>query len=60
VQIKTVPEDFVVDEIPAYEPSGEGNHVYLLVRKRDLPTDVAARNICLPITQAAPSFCLWR
>jgi len=45
VQIKTVPEDFVVEEIPAYEPSGEGNHVYLQLRKRDLPTDVAVRSI---------------
>lgn len=45
MQIKTVPEDFVVDEIPAYEPSGEGNHVYLRVKKRDLPTDVAVRTI---------------
>ena len=45
MQIKTVPEDFVVDEIPAYEPSGEGNHVYLRVKKRDLPTDAAVRAI---------------
>jgi len=45
VQIKTVPEDFVVDEIPAYEPSGEGNHVYLRLKKRDLPTDAAVRAI---------------
>ncbi len=45
MQIKTVPEDFVVEEIPAYEPSGEGNHVYLRVKKRDLPTDVAVRTI---------------
>jgi len=45
VQIKTVPEDFVVDEIPAYEPSGEGNHVYLRVKKRDVATDVAIRTI---------------
>jgi tRNA pseudouridine13 synthase len=45
LQIKTIPEDFVVDEIPAYEPSGEGNHVYLHVKKRDLPTDAAVRSI---------------
>jgi tRNA pseudouridine13 synthase len=45
VQIKTVPEDFVVEEIPAYEPSGEGNHVFLRFRKRDIPTDVAVRMI---------------
>ena len=45
VQIKTVPEDFVVEEIPAYEPSGEGNHVFLQLRKRDLPTDLAVRSV---------------
>jgi tRNA pseudouridine13 synthase len=32
------PEDFVVDEVPAYEPSGEGEHLYLLVQKRQLTT----------------------
>jgi tRNA pseudouridine13 synthase len=34
-RIKAVPEDFVVDEAPAYEPSGEGSHLYLRVEKRD-------------------------
>ncbi len=32
------PEDFLVDEIPAYTPSGEGEHLYMLVQKRDLST----------------------
>ncbi len=43
--IKEVPEDFVVEEIPAYEPSGTGNHVYVRFTKRDLPTDAAVRAI---------------
>ncbi len=30
--------DFVVNEIPAYEFSGEGEHLILLVRKKDLTT----------------------
>jgi len=30
---KAVPEDFRVDEIPAYLPSGEGEHLFLLVEK---------------------------
>lgn len=34
---KTLPEDFMVEEIPRYEPSGEGAHLYLLVEKTDLP-----------------------
>lgn len=33
-QIRATVEDFRVTEIPAYEPSGEGEHVYLFVEKR--------------------------
>lgn len=37
-------EDFMVVEEPLYEPSGAGDHLYLLVEKRGLPTlDAAAR-----------------
>ena len=36
--VKTVPEDFLVEEIPAYPPSGEGQHVFLLVEKRGMTT----------------------
>lgn len=35
------PEDFVVDEIPLYEPSGEGQHYYVHVQKRLLTTQNA-------------------
>lgn len=34
--IKSFPEDFVVEEIPAYEPTGEGDHLFLWIEKRDL------------------------
>jgi len=37
--IKLRPEDFVVDEIPAYEPSGEGPHLYVRFKKTNLTTD---------------------
>ena len=36
--IKQRPEDFLVEEIPLYEPCGEGEHVYLMVEKRHMPT----------------------
>lgn len=36
--IKQRPEDFLVDEVPAYQPCGEGEHIYLLVQKRGLST----------------------
>jgi len=34
-------EDFQVDEIPAYLPSGAGDHVYVRLRKRGLTTQSA-------------------
>lgn len=44
-RIKSTPEDFVVEEIPAYEPSGEGTHLYLRFEKKNLTTDAAVRAI---------------
>ncbi|MCY1080367.1 tRNA pseudouridine(13) synthase TruD [Archangium lansingense] len=35
---KLVPEDFEVEELPAYQPSGEGEHLYLWVEKRGRDT----------------------
>jgi tRNA pseudouridine13 synthase len=37
-RIKERPEDFVVEELPAYAPSGEGEHVLMVVEKRGLTT----------------------
>jgi tRNA pseudouridine13 synthase len=37
-RIKAEPEDFAVEEIPLYEPSGQGQHVYVGVEKRGLST----------------------
>jgi tRNA pseudouridine13 synthase len=36
--IKNRPEDFFVQEIPLYEPSGEGEHVYAEIQKVGLTT----------------------
>jgi tRNA pseudouridine13 synthase len=41
--IKERPEDFLVDEQPAYQPSGEGEHLYMFIEKRGLSTLRAAR-----------------
>ena len=50
--VKATPEDFRVDEVPAYEPSGAGEHLWLLVEKRDRTTrDVVrelARRLAVP------------
>ena len=42
---KSTPEDFVVEELPAYEPNGEGEHLFLWIEKRGLSTQEAARLI---------------
>ena len=34
--IKTREEDFLVEEIPLYQPSGEGEHLYLFLQKEGL------------------------
>lgn len=43
--VKTVPEDFEVEEIPAYEPAGEGEHLFLWVEKRGLSSDQMIQSI---------------
>jgi tRNA pseudouridine13 synthase len=37
-RIRQSPEDFVVEEIPAYAPSGEGEHVFVRFTKTDRTT----------------------
>src|SRR4051812_45324964 len=44
-RIKTGPEDFEVEEVPAYEPSGTGPHPYLWGQKRDLGADFFRRRV---------------
>jgi tRNA pseudouridine13 synthase len=42
-RLKVEPEDFEVEEIPAYAPSGEGEHLFVWLEKRGRDTqDVAA------------------
>ena len=41
--LRRTPEDFRVDEVPAYLPSGEGTHLYLRVEKRGRTTRDAIR-----------------
>jgi len=41
-RIRSVPEDFRVDEIPATEPEGEGEHVWLQIRKTGHNTETVA------------------
>jgi tRNA pseudouridine13 synthase len=44
-RIKHEPEDFEVEEIPAYEPSGSGDHLFLWVEKRGMGAEYFARQV---------------
>lgn len=39
------PEDFIVDEIPAYTPCGRGEHLFVTFRKTGVTTESAVRSI---------------
>jgi tRNA pseudouridine13 synthase len=41
-QYKTCPEDFQVEEVPAYEACGEGEHLFVRIEKTNLTTVEAA------------------
>lgn len=43
--IRSTPEDFFVEELPAFEPSGEGEHLLLTVEKRGMNTSHVARRL---------------
>ncbi|MQP77430.1 tRNA pseudouridine(13) synthase TruD [Stenotrophomonas sp. MYb238] len=43
--MRSVPEDFQVDELPAFEASGEGEHLLLDIRKRGANTVGVARQL---------------
>ena len=44
-RIKTQPEDFEVEEIPAYQPSGTGDHLFLWVEKRGMGAEYFVRQV---------------
>ncbi len=45
VLYKASPDDFRVEEVPLYEPSGTGEHLYVTFEKRGLTTDEAVRSL---------------
>lgn len=44
-RFKAQPEDFVVEELLGFEPSGEGEHCLVWVEKRDLDSNTAAARL---------------
>ena len=43
--LRTEPEDFRVEEIPAYLPAGEGEHLFVHFEKTDLTTGEATKRL---------------
>ena len=43
--LKHAPEDFEVEEIPAYEPAGCGEHLFLWIEKRDVSAEQLTRHL---------------
>jgi tRNA pseudouridine13 synthase len=43
--IKQRPEDFLVEELPLYEPTGEGEHLYLFIEKQLQTTSDVTRRL---------------
>ena len=44
-RFKALPEDFVVEEVLGFEPSGEGEHCLVWVEKRDLDSNAAGARL---------------
>jgi tRNA pseudouridine13 synthase len=44
-RIKVEPEDFEVEEIPAYQPCGQGDHLFLWLEKRAMGAEFFVRQI---------------
>ena len=40
---KATPDDFIVEELPLYEPSGSGTHTWLWIEKRGMTSHAVAR-----------------
>jgi tRNA pseudouridine13 synthase len=47
--IRHQPEDFRVEEIPLYQPSGEGDHLYLTIEKQGLTTYDLLRELAIAL-----------
>jgi tRNA pseudouridine13 synthase len=45
-EFRSTPEDFEVEEVPAYAPAGTGEHVFAFIEKRGVTTKDAVRALC--------------
>jgi tRNA pseudouridine13 synthase len=44
-RVRSIPEDFRVEEVDSFEPTGEGEHLLLTIEKRGMNTAFAAKRI---------------
>ena len=54
--IRTQPQDFRVDEIPVYPPSGTGGHFFIQVRKTGWSTSACVQRIAKTLQLDASAF----
>ena len=47
--IRARDDDFDVEEVPSYEPCGEGDHLYLWIEKRGMAPEFFARQIAMKL-----------
>lgn len=52
-RIKCRPEDFIVEEVPLYEPTGEGTHLYVRIQKTGIPTMQAVKDVARALGRPA-------
>ena len=57
-EFRSTPEDFEVEEVPAYPPSGTGEHIFAFIEKRGLNTKDAVRALCESV-EADPKAAGW-
>ncbi|HET6425943.1 MAG TPA: tRNA pseudouridine(13) synthase TruD [Planctomycetaceae bacterium] len=51
--LKVSPEDFVVEELPAYDPGGAGEHLFLWIEKRDVAAEQLTQHVAKRLEIAA-------
>ena len=56
-RIKAQPEDFEVEEVPAYPPSGSGEHLFLWIEKRDMGAEYFVRQVARRFDIRPPISC---
>jgi tRNA pseudouridine13 synthase len=54
--IKSRPEDFIVEEIPQYLPSGQGDHTYFMIEKKGLTTLELVRRLARALGRSERDF----